>query len=151
MALLSQQVAPLGWRYCLPFPVHCRRETTKGESHSWLPATHPFRPIKYREIYMYKVQGNRLRFLGHQGPLPLMSPGGLDPSDTIMSTSVTITSTRKHRCPSLNRRPAVLSTSTSIWLVPYQNLKDVLTSSQRRTVSLAGWKPFPSGKLTRKR
>ena len=34
---------------------------------------------------MYKVQGNRLRFLGHQGPLPLMSPGGLDPSDTIMS------------------------------------------------------------------
>ena len=42
---------------------------------------------------MFKVKGNRLRFLGHQGPLPLMSPGGLDPSDTIMSTSVTITST----------------------------------------------------------
>ncbi len=26
------------------------------------------------------------RFLGHQGLLPLMTPGGLDPSDTIMST-----------------------------------------------------------------
>ena len=29
------------------------------------------------------------RFLGIRGPLPLMTPGGLDPSDTtIMSTSL---------------------------------------------------------------
>ena len=32
---------------------------------------------------MFRVKGNRLSFLGHQGPSPLMSPGGLDPSDTI--------------------------------------------------------------------
>ena len=43
---------------------------------------------------MYKVQGNRLSFLGHQGLLPLMSPGGLDPSDTIMSTRDTIMPTK---------------------------------------------------------
>ena len=50
---------------------------------------------------MFKVKGNRLRFLGHQGPLPLMSPGGLDPSGAIMSTKDTITSTRGyfHFCP----------------------------------------------------
>ena len=27
------------------------------------------------------------RFLGHQGALPLMTPGGLDPSDTITIVS----------------------------------------------------------------
>ena len=35
---------------------------------------------------MFKIKGNRLRFLGQ-------TPGGLDPSDTIMSTRDTITST----------------------------------------------------------
>ena len=30
------------------------------------------------------------RFLGHQRPLPLMTPGGLDPSDTIISTTLLI-------------------------------------------------------------
>ena len=29
------------------------------------------------------------RFLGHHGPLPMMTPGGLDPSDTITVTSIT--------------------------------------------------------------
>ncbi len=44
---------------------------------------------------MFRVQGNRLRFLGHQGPSPLMSPGGLDPSGAIMSTMDNIMSTRR--------------------------------------------------------
>ena len=46
---------------------------------------------------MYKVKGNRLSFLGHQGPSPLMSPGGLDPSETI-----TITSTMDTIMPTTN-------------------------------------------------
>jgi hypothetical protein len=58
------------------------------------------------------------RFLGHQGPLPLMSPGGLDPSDTITVTSImaqpatrasaeATTGTRLHYQPEVaQKRPA---------------------------------------------
>ena len=50
------------------------------------------------------------RFLGHQGPLPLMSPGGLDPSDTItsiMAQPATRASAEQHTGTRLHKKPEV--------------------------------------------
>ena len=56
---------------------------------------------------------------------------------------------QKHHCPSSSRHPVPSNTFTSTWLVPYRHPRAKLTSSRRPTVSLDGWKLYPSEKLTR--
>ena len=76
---------------------------------------------KNKDLYYVQVEKVDFRFLGHQGALPLMTPGGLDPSDTITITSTMAqpatracaepnTGTRLHKRPEVaQKRPTAVA------------------------------------------
>jgi hypothetical protein len=66
------------------------------------------------------------------------------PVAAFLASGQKFTDTQEHPYPSLSRRLVVLNMYTSIWLVPYQNLKVANTYSRRLTVLLGGWKRSPS-------